>query len=260
MNVVIIEDEMLTARRLEKLLTTLDPAIRVMTSLQSVAGAVAWLGSQPADALPDLIFMDIHLEDDIAFRIIDELKLTIPIIFTTAYDNYAIQAFKANSIDYLLKPVDEDELSTAIDKFRQLRLPASRPAAPQPDYTALMNLLQKSAPADFKDRFMVSLGPKINSIPTTDIAYFFYEDRSTWLTTHEGQRYPIEYSLDKLITMLDPKHFFRVNRAFLVALPAIRSIVTYSASKLKLELKPAAREDVFVSGDRMTDFKEWLGK
>ncbi|GAA4457747.1 LytTR family DNA-binding domain-containing protein [Nibrella saemangeumensis] len=258
MNVVIIEDESLTAQRLEKLLADYDPTIQVIAKIPSVAKAVQWFTGQPNP--PDLVFMDIHLEDDIAFRIIEQSKLTVPIIFTTAYDTYTLQAFKANSIDYLLKPIDEDELAAAIDKFKALRQTTSTAATGQPDYSALMSLLNSAGKQDYKDRFMVTIGTKIRSISTIDIAYFSYEDKATWLTTYDGQHISIEYSLDKLIPLLNPKDFFRVNRAFLVSLMAIKNIHTYSGSKLKVELKPNPREEVFVSGDRITDFKEWLGK
>jgi DNA-binding LytR/AlgR family response regulator len=255
MNVVIVEDEKLTARRLEKLLTDYDPDIRVLAVLPSVSQGVSWF-ADPANR-PDLLFLDIHLEDDSGFRLVEQAGLTLPIIFTTAYDQYTLQAFKTNSIDYLLKPIDADELGAALDKFKRLRESVS--PAPLPDMTALLRVLQTAA-TPYKDRFMVTIGTKIRSIDTTEIAYFFFEDKATWLTTCDGQHITIEYSLDKLIALLDPNTFFRVNRAFLVALDAIKTIHTYSGSKLKLDLQPPARQDVFVSGDRITDFKEWLGK
>jgi DNA-binding LytR/AlgR family response regulator len=258
MNVVIIEDETLTARRLEKLLADYDPTIRVLAQLPSVAKAVAWFEEKGATNRPDLVFMDIHLEDDLSFRIIEQTNLTVPIIFTTAYDTYMLQAFKANSIDYLLKPIDEDELTAAIDKFKTLRL-GPAPVA-QPDWSVLTSLLGQGGKPTYKDRFMVTIGTKIRSIPTTDIAYFYFEDKATWLTTVDGQHVSLEYSLDKLTTLLDPNTFFRVNRSVLVSLMAIRTIHTYSGSKLKLDLGPASRFEVFVSGDRITAFKEWLGK
>lgn len=260
MNVVIVEDEKLTAQRLEKLLHECDPAIRVLAVLPSVAKGVSWFAE--ADVLPDLLLLDIHLEDDSGFRLIEQAGLTLPILFTTAYDQYTLQAFKTNSVDYLLKPIDADELAAALDKFSRLRRGTT--AAPQPDMTALLRAL-KFAPTPYKDRFMVTIGTKIRSIETSEVAYFFFEDKSTWLTTRSGQHISIEYSLDKLVTLLDPKRFFRVNRAYLVALDAIRTVHAYSGSKLKLELQPLPRQEstanqVFVSGDRVTDFKEWLGK
>ena len=257
MNVVIIEDEKLTARRLETLLLRCDPAIRVLAHLPSVARAVAWFG-QPPEPPPELIFLDIHLEDDLGFQIIEQLQLTTPVIFTTAYDQYALRAFKANSVDYLLKPIDADELAAAVEKFKTLRQAPSPP--PLPDLQALARLLHAPPTPTYKDRFMVTVGTKIRSVETTDVAYFYTEAKATFLTTHDGTRLLVDYSLEKLAQLLDPRQYFRVNRAFLVALSAIRTIHTYSASRLKLDLAPKPPDDVYVSGDRMTDFKEWLGK
>ncbi|WP_373513822.1 LytR/AlgR family response regulator transcription factor [Persicitalea sp.] len=258
MNVLIIEDEKRTAQRMEKLLGEYDPAIRVLAQLPGVAKAVAWL-ADPANSRPELVFLDIHLEDGSGFQLIEQAKLTIPIIFTTAFDEYTLQAFKANSVDYLLKPIDADELGTAIDKFKNLR------ASPTPDLTDILHLLRETSGSGspsvaYKERFMVTIGTKIRSIETSDTAYFFFADKSTWLTTAEGLNVSIEYSLDKLGDLLDPKRFFRVNRAFLVALDSIQTIHAYSGGKLKLDLRPPPRLEVFVSGDRITPFKEWLGK
>lgn len=259
MNVVIIEDEKLTAQRLEKLIQTYDPTISVLARIPSVAGAVAWFRTNPMPA-PDLVFMDIHLEDDLSFRIIEQVNLTTPIIFTTAYDEYTLQAFKANSIDYLLKPIDYDELVTAIEKFNALGRVFSGSGPALPDMTTLLSLLGKTQPTAFKERFMVTIGTKIRSIETTQVAYFFVEEKATFLTTKEGQHLPLDYSLDKLAALLDPRQFFRVNRSVLVSLSAIQQIHSYSGGKLKLELSPKNHQEVFVTGDRITDFKEWLGK
>jgi DNA-binding LytR/AlgR family response regulator len=256
MNVLIIEDEKRTAQRLESLLMQYDSSIRVLAQLPSIAKTLAWL-ADPTHDNPDLLLLDIHLDDGSGFQLIEQAKLTLPIIFTTAYDQYTLQAFKTNSVDYLLKPIDADELAAAVDKFK--RLHRSGATTPLPDITALAQAL-KRASTPYKDRFMVTIGTKIRSIETTDIAYFFFEDKSTWLTTRDGQHVSIEYSLDKLTTLLDSQRFFRVNRAFLVALDAIRTIHTYSGSKLKVELQPVPRQEIFVSGDRIADFKEWLGK
>ncbi|AUD05809.1 LytR/AlgR family response regulator transcription factor [Spirosoma pollinicola] len=256
MNILIIEDEKRTAQRLEGLLMQYDPTIRVMAQLPSIAKTLAWF-ADPANEKPDLLLLDIHLDDGSGFQLIEQAQLSLPIIFTTAYDQYTLQAFKTNSVDYLLKPIDADELGAALDKFK--RLYGSAVLTPLPDMTALLQAL-KMAPSPYRDRFMVTIGTKIRSIETPDIAYFYFEDKSTWLTTRDGQHVSIEYSLDKLTTLLNPQRFFRVNRAFLVALDAIQTIHTYSGSKLKVELKPVPRQEIFVSGDRIADFKEWLGK
>ncbi len=263
MNVLIIEDENLTAKRLEGMLTKYDPAIRVLAQLPSVADTVAWL-SESGHPTPDLVFMDIHLEDDIGFRIFEQTHLQTPVIFTTAYDEYMVQAFKVNSIDYLLKPINYTELVAAIEKFKALKeqFGAGTPAR-NPDLDTLLQLLGPARQTTYKDRFMITVGTKIRSIDTADIAYFYLEERIVFLVTKDNLTLPVDYSLDKLAQLLDPRRFFRISRQFLVSLDAIQTIHQFSAGKLKLDLLPRPHRgtaDVFVSGDRMTDFKEWLGK
>jgi DNA-binding LytR/AlgR family response regulator len=256
MNVLIVEDEKRTALRLESLLHQYDPSIRVLAQIPSVSKTVKWLKDLD-NTPPDLIFLDIHLEDDLGFRIIEQLQLTTPIIFTTAYNEYTLQAFKANSIDYLLKPIDADELAAALNKFKKIH---QNFLSPLPDVEVLTQLLAQKQPITYKDRFMVTIGAKLRSINTSEIAYFSFEDKATFLTTHEGLRLTIDYSLDKLTQLLNPHDFFRINRSFLVSLPAIHTAHAYSGGKLKLDLAPPHKQEVFVSGDRMTDFKEWFGK
>jgi len=252
MRVLIIEDENLTARRLEGQLLKYDPNIEVLAKLPSVAKAVEWLRHNPA---PDLLFLDIHLEDDLGFRIFEQVQVRTPIIFTTAYDEYMIQAFKVNSIDYLLKPINYDDLVAAIEKYKALRQHFAAP-----DLSALLQLVQKPTEPAFRDRFMVTVGTKLRSVEVSDIAYFFLEEKVTFLTTQQGTMLPLEYSLDKLTQLLNPRQFFRVSRQYLVCLGSIDAIHTYSAGKLRLELRPTPRHEVFVSGDRVADFKDWLGR
>jgi DNA-binding LytR/AlgR family response regulator len=260
MNVVIIEDENLTAKRLEGMLHKYDPTLKVLARIPSVAEAVAWF-EQPGQSV-DLVFMDIHLEDDLGFRIFEQAQLTTPVIFTTAYDEYMIQAFKVNSIDYLLKPINYDELVAAIEKFKSLKkqFGQATPNQTSHDLETLLNLISKPKPADYKERFMITVGTKIRSIDTADVAYFYLEEKIVFLVTKDGLNLPVDYSLDKLTQLLNPRQFFRISRQFLISLPAIQTIHTYSAGKLKLDLTPKPRQEVFVSGDRMTEFKEWLGK
>ncbi|WP_080057614.1 LytR/AlgR family response regulator transcription factor [Spirosoma aerolatum] len=257
MNVLIIEDESLTAKRLESLLQKYDPSINVLAKLPSVAEAVEWF-NEPHPPI-ELVFMDIHLEDDLGFRIFEQTSLSTPVIFTTAYDEYMIQAFKVNSIDYLLKPINYDELVAAIEKFKALKKQFGQ-ASSAPDIETLLNLIGRSRQTDYKDRFMITVGTKIRSIETSEIAYFFLEEKVVFLVTKDGLNLPVDYSLDKLTQLLNPRQFFRISRQFLVSLPAIQTIHTFSAGKLKLDLQPKSRQEVFVSGDRMTEFKEWLGK
>ena len=263
MNVLLFEDEPRSAERLAGLLMQCDPTIRVLAQLPPVAQGLTWFAApgqgpgQPGH--PDLLLLDIHLEDGTGFQLIERAGLTLPIIFTTAFDAYTLQAFKTNSVDYLLKPVDPDELAAALAKFR------TRYAAPTPDLAAVLRLLgQLPAPGPLapvhKARFLVSSEAKLRSIETADVAYFFFADKATWLTPGQCPRVDVEYSLDKLTELLDPVRFFRVNRSFLVAREAIHTIHAFSGGKLQLDLLPPPRQEVFVSGDRVTPFKEWLGK
>jgi DNA-binding LytR/AlgR family response regulator len=219
--------------------------------LPSVAESVQWLRTHDA---PDLLFMDIHLEDDLCFKIFELAPVSAPVIFTTAYDEYMVKAFKVNSIDYLLKPVNYLELIAAIDKYKALREQFSKP-----DFDTLLQYIGQRAP-EYKTRFMITVGTKIRSIETSEIAYFYSDEKITFMVTREGQNLPIDYSLEKLSTQLDPKQFFRASRQLLVGFDAIQTVHTHYKGKLKLDLQPKSKQEAFVSGDRMTDFKAWLGK
>ncbi|MCF0055379.1 LytTR family DNA-binding domain-containing protein [Dyadobacter sp. CY356] len=252
MNIVIIEDEDRTARQLERLLKKYDPSVQILVQLPSIKTAVAWFNQ---NAKPDLVFMDIHLEDGLVFSVFEQIQLTVPVIFTTAYDEYMLKAFKVNSIDYLLKPIEFDELTAAIEKFKNLRNQQVTP-----DLSALLALIQKPKVPAFKERFMINIGTKIHSIEATNIGYFYSEEKGTFLMTKTGQLLPFEQSLDQMMPLLNPDHFFRVNRQFIIARTAIHAIHAYSAGKLKLDLLPVSRHEVFVSTRRLAEFKDWLGK
>ncbi|WP_247235437.1 LytTR family DNA-binding domain-containing protein [Telluribacter sp. SYSU D00476] len=252
MNVLIIEDEDLTAERLESLLLRYDPTIQVLDKIPSVREAVKFLQGHMSEL--DLVFMDIHLEDDLCFRIFDQINLQVPIIFTTAFDEYMIRAFKVNSIDYLLKPVSLENLSAAIDKFKSMKRQFSRT-----DLDTLLQAIGQNKP-EYKTRFMVTVGTRIRTIDVAEVAYFFSEEKVTFMVTKDNQRLPIDYSLDKLTTMLNPDEFFRANRQFLASLSSIKNIHTYSQSKLKLELAPAPKAEVFIGKEKITPFKDWLDK
>ena len=260
MNVVVIEDERLTAQRLISLVKKYDASINVLTQISSIAEAISWFNATPITSV-DLIFMDIHLEDGDSFQIVSKLNLTTPIIFTTAFDDYMIKAFKVNSIDYLLKPVNYEELAAALDKFRSLRSRNEfQSGSMQVDVKALMKQLRQQSNPQFKDRFMITVGTKIRSVKTESIAYFYLEEKTVLLVTTDGITFPIDYSLDKLMQIMDPKQFFRVSRQFIVSLNSIQMVHTISAGKLTLNLVPKTKREVAVSGDRVSDFKEWLGK
>jgi DNA-binding LytR/AlgR family response regulator len=253
MKVLIVEDESQSAKRLQDLLIRYDNGIQVLGSIPSVSKTLAYFGEENA-VIPDLIFLDIHLEDDLGFRILDDLPITIPVIFTTAYSDYMLQAFRSFSIDYLLKPVNFKELSSAIDKFKDilsLNLTAE---------TGIRQLLDSLPKPEYKDRFMISVGSRIQSIPVSQVAYFSYQEKSAFITTTEGRLYAIDYSLDKLVQLVDSKNFFRVNRSFIVSFNSIVAVHAYSQGKLKVDLLPKSQLEVFVSTEKITAFKEWLGK
>jgi DNA-binding LytR/AlgR family response regulator len=251
MNVLIVEDEELSAERLEKLILGVDASIRILAVIPSVFETIAYLQNE-AKIKPDLIFLDIHLEDDNGFRIVESMNLLIPIIFTTAFDEYMLKAFKANSIDYLLKPVNPLELQAALVKFRKL---ATIVQGQLPLTQSGISPVEK-----YKDRFLCSAGPRIFTFKTPEIAYFTIEERATFLRLFDGRHFAVEYSLEKLSQLLDPGQFFRINRTLLISVNAIRDIHTISAGRLKMELVPALSQETYVSPDRVTEFKNWLGR
>jgi DNA-binding LytR/AlgR family response regulator len=251
MKIVIIEDEELAARRLEGMIKECDSSIEVIARLESVEDSVEWFRNHPS---PDLIFLDIHLEDDLSFAIFEKVKVDAPVIFTTAYDEYAIRAFKMKSIDYLLKPIVQEELARSLDKFHEFSSPK-----PQQDMETLFRMFVKPGQPDFKERFSVTIGQKIKTFPINEISWFYSEEGITFMVTNDNHQYPIDFSLDDLTDMLDPKFFFRINRQFIIKMEAIGNIHIYPKSRLKLELKPVSTKEVFVSRDKVTKFKQWLG-
>ena len=249
MKTIIIEDEEYAARRLENMIRECDPSIVIVNRFASVRESVEWLRNHPQ---PDLIFLDIQLEDDLSFAIFEQVQVRSKIIFTTAFDEYAIKAFKLNSIDYLLKPINKEELCRAIDKFRTW----NAESAPVIDAAMLRNLIY-SQPL-YRERFLVTVGDKLKSINVTDIAYFFSASGITFVVMQSKNQYAIDYSLDHLKEMLDPKAFFRVNRQYLVSLTSIEKVMVYPKSRLKLALNPAADTEIFVSVDKASEFKQWM--
>jgi DNA-binding LytR/AlgR family response regulator len=249
MKAIIVEDEQFAARRLEAMIKEYDPAIRIEARLESVADSVEWLRN---NAHPDLIFLDIHLEDGLSFSIFDQVKVNVPIIFTTAFDEYAIKAFKLRSIDYLLKPIVQTDLNRAIDKYREWG--EKKQAF---DIGELRSLMQNDA-KQYRERFSAVVGQKLKSIDVKEIAYFFSNSGITFIATTQGNQYSIDQSLDNLLEELDPKLFFRINRQYLVGMQSLANIHIFPKSRLKLELKPPVKDDVFVSIDRVTEFKKWI--
>ena len=254
MRVVIIEDEALAAEKITHMLVTYDPHILVAATLSSVSQAIAWLQQHPA---PDLLLVDIHLEDGLCFEIFQQVTLTCPVIFTTAYDQYAIRAFQVHSIDYLLKPVQYEKLAHSINKLRGIQQ-AFQP--PQEAGLAELAKLITAGTAAYKSRFLVKAGARIRAVKTTEIAYIYADQKLNLLITHDGQKYPLDYSLDDLSLMLDPKFFFRVNRQLITHIDSAIEIHPYFKGRLKLALHPPLDTEVIISSERTPLFKAWLDK
>lgn len=252
MDILVIEDEKLAAERLISLITEVEPSAQVLKSLESIKASVKWLNSNPH---PDLIFMDVQLADGLSFEIFNKVNIDVPIIFTTAYNEYALRAFKVNSIDYLLKPIDKEELRVSMSKYQKLSNKASQHVAIQPQLLKhVMNLIQNP----YKSRFVVRIGEHIKTISIEDVAYFYSSEKYSFLRTVSGRDYALDYSLEQLEQELDPQKFFRVSRKFMIAMPHIKDIVAYSGSRLKLIISGAGEDEVLVSREKVTSFKKWL--
>lgn len=250
MKVLIVEDERLAAQKLIRLLGEIDGSIQVVDILKSVEEAVNWFLKNTA---PDLIFMDIQLEDGLCFEIFENCRINTPVVFTTAYDEYVLKAFKVNSVDYLLKPVALGDLENAIRKFNRFYQVRS-------DKTAMETIVTQWQP-QIKERFLIRIGEHYKSIPVTEIAAFYIMERSVFLFTNSGKSYPIDYSLDRIELLVDSKVFFRVSRNFIVHYSAIRDMIAYSSNRLKLLLAHwTGAEDVVVSRERVAAFKEWMNR
>ena len=254
MKVLIIEDEPRSAVRLQKMVLESDPSIEVVAVLESVADSIDFLSGNPEISL---IFSDIHLSDSLSFDIYKRVKVDVPIIFTTAYDQYAIEAFRTNGIDYLLKPISPDQLSEALEKFKRL----TRPALPDKLQSLARMLSEGSARGgEYKKRFMVKVGSHIKSIHIDQVKAFYSKDKASFIFTRDQRSYVIEPSLDKLEPLLDPEFFYRINRHFIVAFNAVSDIIAYSNSRLKLVIDGLEDELIIVSRDRTKGYKTWLGE
>jgi DNA-binding LytR/AlgR family response regulator len=255
MKVLIVEDEELSAERLQNLILATDNSIEILAIIPSVFGTISYLENKE-NITPDLIFLDIHLEDDNGFRIIESLDLIIPIIFTTAFDQYLQKAFTAHSIDYLLKPINPLHLQAALSKFKKLSTASNKMA-----FTGLERVLDQTIPAQkYKDRFLCTAGQRVFTFKTFQIAYFTIQERATFLRLFDGRHFAVEYSLERLSQLLDPEAFFRVNRTLLISINAIGEMQAVTSGKLKIGLVPASSHDTYVSAERVTEFKNWLGR
>ena len=251
LKVLIIEDEPLAAKRLKLLLKEIDEEVDILDTLDSVSSAVQWLQNHRAD----LLFLDIHLADGNSFSIFDQVEVQTPIIFATAYDEYAIQAFKQNSIDYLLKPIEKEELEASLKKLQKLNPPQS-----STDLSALLKSINPNSQTSFRQRFLVNSGDRIKSIKVEEVAYFFGQKKYVFLITKGNRRHIVNHTLGSLEDMLDPHQFFRINRQFIISFDAIQQMYPYSKSRIKIDLDPKPDMEAIVSIDKARHFKSWLDR
>jgi DNA-binding LytR/AlgR family response regulator len=249
MKILIIEDEALATERLENLIREVVPECHILARLGSVSESVSWLMQHHAD----LIFLDIQLSDGLSFTIFDRVNVSIPVIFTTAYDQYAIKAFQLNSISYLLKPIRKSDLEESLKKYRTMK------SAFSIDFDRVLAAYKGDQP-EYKKRFLIRIGDKYKKVETKEIAFFYAMEKSVFFKTFENKTMTIDYTLDALENLLDPSLFFRINRRYLVQMDAIDHMVAWSRSRIRLDLKPKPdhSDDILVSIDRSADFKKWL--
>ncbi len=250
MKTIIIEDEKPAARRLGRLLIKLN--VEVSKMLHSVEESVNWFQNNEH---PDLIFLDIQLSDGLSFEIFDKVRVESAVIFTTAYDEYALQAFKLNSIDYLLKPIDEEELASALNKYKGLR---SSPQQVTVDLHEIKNLIFGSKEKDYKKRFTIRVGQHLRIINADEVECFYSENKGTYVVTSDGRNYLMETTLESLESELEPTVFFRVSRKFFVNINFIKDIVSYTNSRLQIKLNRFNDQDIIVSREKVQEFKSWL--
>lgn len=253
MKILIIEDEPLAAERLSSLIIQLKPNAQIITILDSVKRSVAWLQSNPR---PDLVFMDIQLADGLSFEIFDQVEIKSPIIFTTAYNEYALKAFKVNSIDYILKPVDAAELKAAFEKHSTLitSIPSSEKMMESISYA--MQMLTKK----YKERFLVKVGEHLKTVETIDILFFYSLEKTTFAQTVDGRKHILDFTIDQLENLVNTNSFFRINRKYLVSFDSIQEMISYTNSRFKLALKSSDDNNIIVARERVQEFKEWLDR
>jgi DNA-binding LytR/AlgR family response regulator len=258
MKILIVEDEDLAVKKIQKTLSEVDGDAEVIGVTDSIQSTVNWLEQNNA---PDLILMDIELSDGQSFEIFSRTKVKSAVIFTTSYDEFALKAFKVNSIDYLLKPVQKEELSAALDKFKNMSGSYKPAEKNEINMDALVKeLQQKLQPKDYRKRFLVKHGQKLVSIETDDIAYFFSDGRLNFFKTFDNRKFVVDYTMDELEDMLDPQRYFRISRSFYISVASIDQIHDYFGNRLLLQLKPTVDKETVVSREKVTDFKKWMGK
>jgi DNA-binding LytR/AlgR family response regulator len=250
MKVLIIEDEQPASQKLVRLLEQIDSGIEIVDIIRSVEETINWFLN---NSNPELIFMDIQLEDGICFEIFENYDLKTPVVFTTAYDAYTLKAFKVNSVDYLLKPIDKDELKNAIEKFKAVH-------NQKINFTKIESFINQQLPQK-KGRFLVKIGEHYKSVPISGINCFYIKERCNFIHVESGKNYAIDYSLDKIEQMVDPKLYFRINRNFIINFSAIQDIIAYSSNRLKIILTNWGENDeILVSRERVAEFKEWMDR
>jgi len=256
MNVFIIEDEVLAAKLLVRLLNELDQDIRVVGQADNIKDAVAWFEENPH---PDLVFSDIELTDGQSFEIFEQVEVASPVIFTTAYDDFALKAYKANAIDYLVKPIEIDALERALDKYHRLKTKLIENRAEEVLHTVLSSNGRGNV-GRYKSRFLVKMGERLVSLTNDQIAYFLSEDKLVFLITKENKKYPVDFTLDELDHTIDPNVFFRLNRQVIAHIDSINTIHSYFNGKLKISVKPPLDKETLVSREKAGSFKEWLDR
>ena len=257
MKVLIIEDEELAVKKLRKTLLSVDETAEVVNVTDSIRSSVSWLQQNPP---PDLILMDIELADGQSFEIFDKVDVKSTVIFTTSYDEFALKAFKVNSVDYLLKPIQKEDLSAAIDKFKKMKSMYSSQGPALNVDSLVKELQQKLQPKDYRKRFLVKMAQKLVSVETAEISYFYSDGRLNFFKTNDNKKFVVDYTMDELEEMLDPAVYFRISRSFFVSIHCIDKIDEYFGNRLILQLKPAVDKEALVSREKVTDFKKWMGK
>lgn len=254
MKVLIVEDEELAVKKLQKTLTGVDDTIEVVGVSDSIKNTVEWLHNHPS---PDLILMDIELADGQSFEIFKLTEVKSPVIFTTSYDEYALKAFKVNSVDYLLKPIQQEELKAALNKYKKIKGDGKADLSID---SLVKELQQKLQPKEYRKRFLVKHAQKLVSIEVEDIAYFYSDGRLNFFKTDDNRKFVVDYTMDELEEMLDPDRYFRISRSFYVSVNSIDKIDDYFGNRLILQLKPAVDKEALVSREKVTEFKKWMGK
>jgi two-component system, LytTR family, response regulator LytT len=256
MKILIVEDEELAVKKLQKTLAAVDAAAEVVGITDSIQGTVNWLNENDQ---PDLILMDIELADGQSFEIFNLVEMKCPVVFTTSYDEYALKAFKVNTIDYLLKPVQKEELEAALNKYRKLHSHTNAGADFNMD-NLVKELQRKLQPKEYRKRFLVKLAQKLVSIEVDDICFFYSDGRLNFFKTKDNKKFVVDYTMDELEEMLDPTQYFRISRSFYVSVNSVEKIDDYFGNRIILTLQPGVDKEAIVSREKVTDFKKWMGK